>query len=62
MEGHKKLDIIFYGYSDDFITIEVSKFMSGVERTNIVNSILKNYLNFMVEKIDLKIDNIYIYA
>ena len=61
MDQNKIIQLIIYGYSDDRMSIELSKYTEPVERTKIANEILGNILTYMKDNLALNEDNIYMY-
>lgn len=61
MDQNKVIEIIIYGYSEERMSIELSKYTEPIDRTRIVNEILTNILTYMKVNLHLSEDNIYIY-
>jgi hypothetical protein len=61
-EKNKAFKLYIYGISDEYLNVELSKYIEGIENTRIVNSFIKNILNYMNKYLKLNMERIYIYA
>ena len=61
-EKNKCFSFYIYGLTDQFLRIEMSKYISGFEKTKIVNKILKNSFKYLNKNLKFTSDNIYIYS
>lgn len=62
MDQNKLIKLVIYGYSEDYMSIELSKYTEPVERTKIANEILANILSYMKSNLGLNENHIYIYV
>ena len=61
-EKNKSFKIFIYGISKEYLNIELSKYLEGMENTKIVNSMIKNILKYLCNYLKLQNERIYIYA